>query len=47
MASPFSASVLYQLRRTVKMRSRIIGIDFSGAKDGLKKIWLAEGWVYA
>jgi hypothetical protein len=27
------------------MRSRIIGIDFSGAKDALKKIWLAEGSV--
>ena len=27
------------------MRSRIIGIDFSGAKDASKKIWLAEGSV--
>jgi hypothetical protein len=29
------------------MRSRIIGIDFSGAQEASKKIWLVEGWVYA
>ena len=29
----------------IKTHKRIIGIDFSGAKDACKKIWLAEGVI--
>ena len=32
-------------QRMVRMRDRVIGIDFSGAKDAGKKIWIATGIV--
>ena len=42
---PKSDSVMGLAGQPMQLQNRIYGIDFSGAQDGGKKIWIAEGVV--